>query len=55
MAVVRDPQFLVEAMKSEIEVTDPVGSDRMTAVLEKAYATPLSIVTRARRLYATGP
>ena len=55
MAAVRDPQFLVEATKSEIEVTDPVGSDRMTAVLEKAYATPLSIVTRARRLYATGP
>jgi tripartite-type tricarboxylate transporter receptor subunit TctC len=55
MAAVRDPQFLAEATKSRIEITDPVGSDRMAAVIEKAYATPPSIVARARQLYATHP
>jgi hypothetical protein len=52
MAVVRDPQFRAEAAKSRIEIVDPVGSDRMTAILDKTYATPASIVERARKIVA---
>jgi tripartite-type tricarboxylate transporter receptor subunit TctC len=50
MAAVHDPQFREEAVKSRIEIVDPVASDRMTAVIEKAYATPAPVVERARKI-----
>jgi tripartite-type tricarboxylate transporter receptor subunit TctC len=55
MAAVRDPQFLAEAAKGEIEIAGPTSSDQMTAVIERAYATPPSIVERAKQLFATSP
>ena len=54
-AAVRDPQLLAEAAKSNIEIVDPVGSDRMTTVLEEAYATAPSIVERAKQIIAARP
>jgi tripartite-type tricarboxylate transporter receptor subunit TctC len=55
IAAVHDPRFLAEAAKARIEIVDPVGSDRMTAVIEKAYATPAPIVERARKIVASRP
>lgn len=55
MGAVHDPQFLAEAARSNIEILDPVGSDKMRIVLEKAYATPPAIVERAREVIATKP
>jgi tripartite-type tricarboxylate transporter receptor subunit TctC len=55
MAAVGDPQFLAEAAKSQIEIAGPTGSDQMTAIIERAYATPDSVVERARQLFPTPP
>jgi len=54
-ATMRDPQFLAEAAKSRIEIVDPIDSERMTAVIEKAYATPAPIIERAREITAARP
>jgi tripartite-type tricarboxylate transporter receptor subunit TctC len=55
MATMHDPRFLAEAAKSQIEIVDPVDSERMMAVVEKAYAAPSPMIERARKVAAARP
>jgi tripartite-type tricarboxylate transporter receptor subunit TctC len=45
-ATMKDPQFLAEAHKANLEV-DPLTGEEMEAVIRRAYATPKALVQRA--------
>jgi hypothetical protein len=45
----RDPQFADEARRNKFEV-DPVSGDKLTALIQKIYATPKPIVERIGNL-----
>jgi hypothetical protein len=53
MGAVADPEFLTEAAKSQIEITNPVGSDRMTELIKAAYATSPAVIERARQIFGS--
>jgi tripartite-type tricarboxylate transporter receptor subunit TctC len=48
-ATMRDPQFADEARRNKFEV-DPVSGDKLTALIQKIYATPKPIVERIGNL-----
>jgi tripartite-type tricarboxylate transporter receptor subunit TctC len=50
-ATMKDPEFLADAKKMGLPV-DPLTSDEMKALLDKAYATSPEIVARTKALYA---
>ena len=45
-ATMKDPQFLAEAQKANLEV-DPLTGEQMEAIITRAYATPKRLVQRA--------
>lgn len=48
-ATMKDPQFLVEAEKSRLEL-DPVTGEEMEQMVKEAFATPKAVVQRALEL-----
>jgi tripartite-type tricarboxylate transporter receptor subunit TctC len=52
-ATMKDPQFLAEAQKINLEV-DPVTGEQMEAIIKRAYATPKAVVQQAAALSGSG-
>jgi tripartite-type tricarboxylate transporter receptor subunit TctC len=52
-ATMKDPAFLAEAKKSMFDI-DPLTGEEMEKILQRAYATPKTIVERAAQLNGTG-
>src|SRR5262249_46889507 len=52
-ATMRDPEFLAEAARMNLEV-DPIAGDGVPAVVRKAYAAPADVVARTRALLEAG-
>jgi tripartite-type tricarboxylate transporter receptor subunit TctC len=46
MDTMKDPEFLAEAKKSELEIT-PVGGEEIQKLVEEVYQTPKDVVTKA--------
>ncbi len=52
-ATMKDPQFLAEADKANLEV-DPLTGEQMEAIITRAYATPKLLVQRAAPFSGNG-
>jgi hypothetical protein len=48
----RDPAFIAEAARQQIEI-DPSTGEELQSVLARAYAAPQRVIDRLRSLYAT--
>src|SRR5262249_48092409 len=48
-ATMRDPEFLEDAKKTRIDI-NPLSGQRVQEIVQKAYATPKSVVERAKEL-----
>jgi tripartite-type tricarboxylate transporter receptor subunit TctC len=49
-ATMKDPQFLAAAQQANLWLEDPMSSQEIRKLIEKAYATPPAIVARAKSL-----
>jgi tripartite-type tricarboxylate transporter receptor subunit TctC len=48
-ATMKDPQFLAEAEKMQLEI-NPVSGDEVQAIVARMYAAPASVVERVKRI-----
>ena len=48
-ATIRDPDFLAEAQKLSLEI-DPLNGAEISALLDKAYTAPKSVIAEAAEL-----
>jgi hypothetical protein len=48
----RDPAFIAEAAKQQIEI-DPSSGEEMQGIIQRAYAAPQGVIDRLRSLYNT--